>query len=105
MRQDTVIAVGLQKKAHHGQESLDRLGTADPAARDARDDRHHAEAGAAGGHDLRAVLGSEIAALTREAAGGMGEVPEVTQGLSLHDVEQRIAVETGRAASRRRTDP
>jgi hypothetical protein len=105
MRQDAVIAVGLQQKTHHGQEPLDRLGTADPAARDADDDGHDAEAAATRGDNLRAVLRPDVAALARQAAHGMGKVPEVAEGLLLHDVKQRVVVEIDWARGTRPTFP
>ena len=73
MRQDAVIAAGPQQEAHHGQQALDRLGAADPAARNADDDGHDAEAAAAGGHDLEAVLWSDVAAFAGAREAGMGE--------------------------------
>ena len=93
VRQDAVVAVGLEQEADHGQEALERRGAADPAAADAHDDRHDAEAAAAGGDDLGAVVRTAVAALAREPAGGVGEVPEVAQRLPLHQVEQGALVQ------------
>ena len=105
MRQDTVIAVGLQEKAHHGQQALDRRGAADPASGNADDDGHDAEAAAAGGHDLQAILRSDVATFSGEAALGMGKVPEIAEGLALHEVEQGIVVEIDGARGRLRSLP
>jgi hypothetical protein len=97
MRQDPVIAVGPEEKAHHGLQAVDRLGASDPAPRDADDDRHHAKAAAAGSYHLWAVLRADVAALACQAAQGMGEVPEVAESLPLHDVEQCVVVQIDRA--------
>jgi hypothetical protein len=72
---------------HHGQQALDRLGTADPASRHADDDRHDAKAAATRGYDLQAVLRADVAAFSGEAALGMSKVPKIAKGLSLHEVE------------------
>ena len=58
---------GAPQKAHHCQQALDRLRTAAPASRDADDDRHDAAAAATRGHDLQAVLWSDLAAFSSQA--------------------------------------
>ena len=50
--------------------------------------RHDAESAAAAGGDLEAVAEADVAALVGEAAGRMGEIPEVAEGLPLHELEQ-----------------
>ena len=45
-------------------------------------------------------LARDVAALAGEAAGRVGEVPEVAERLALHEVEQRLVVELARRALR-----
>ena len=58
----------------------------DPAALDAAEDRHQSEPGAAARHHV----GRGVAALARETADRMGEIPEIAKRLPLHGVEQRL---------------
>jgi hypothetical protein len=93
MRKDAVVAVRPAQEAHHAQQVIDRLLPPDPAPLRTDHDRHDAEPGAAGGDGLQAILRRLVGALPGEPAHGMGEVPEISEGLSLHELEQGVIVE------------
>ena len=97
MRKNAVIAVRPVEEADHLQQAIERLLPADPVALDRHEDGHDAEPGAAGRDDLGAVAERLIAAFPRQPAGRVREIPEVPEGLPLHEVEQGFVAELGRA--------
>ena len=101
VREDAMVAVGGREEAQDLQQALGRLRPRDPAPLDRDDDRHDAEARAAGRHDLGAVAERGRAALAGKPADRVREIPEVAEGLPLHEVEQEVVGEVWQRVSHR----
>ena len=85
VREDAVMAIALGEETHRMEQAFERGFAPDPAALDAGEDRHETKAGAAARHDVELA----IAALARQPADGMREIPEIPERPPLDEIEQR----------------
>ena len=85
VREGAVKAIALGEETHRMEQALERGFAPDPAALDADDGRHDTEAGAAARHDV----GLAIAALARQPADRMREIPKIPERPPLDEIEQR----------------
>ena len=85
MREDAVIARGFFEELGHLEKMGDGFRPADPSPLHRDDDRHHAEARAADGDRIEVARVGDLAALAREPAHRMSEIPEIAKRLPLNE--------------------
>src|SRR6185312_8560572 len=89
MRKGAVKGLRALQKFDDVADAFEHAGARQESTRRAGDQGHDAETGAAAAHGVEIIVARHrVAALARHGARRMGEIPEVVQGLPLHQIEQ-----------------
>ena len=97
-------AIGAFEPADDARDAQSYIGARQEAALAAGQHGHDAEAGAARRHGVAVVVARHgIAALARHSADRVAEVPEITQRLALHAVQQGVVGERCHWSQERQT--